>query len=302
MSENANLYAEIGERIGQASGQPFRPRHVFPRHGGCIGSAVVLEDGARRYFVKLQAADRLALFEAEADGLRELAQARALRVPEAIVHGKSGGQAFLVLEYLDLAGVAAPERLGQGLAALHAHTAPRFGLARDNFIGASPQHNALSEDWPDFWARQRLGPQLEAALRRGAGRALGELGEALMQGLAAFFGDYRPRPSLLHGDLWGGNYGYVPGPKAGEGEPVIFDPAVYYGDREADIAMTELFGGFPRRFYQAYEAIWPLDPGYRVRRQLYNLYHVLNHFNLFGGAYAAQAERMLRCLLAELRG
>jgi len=298
---DVNLYEQIGERIGEATGQPFRPRHSFSRGGGCISEGVVLEEGARRYFVKLNAADRLPMFVAEADGLRELASARALRVPQPIVHGEAGGQSFLVLEYLNLEGLDSPERLGEGLAALHSQRAERYGLERDNFIATSLQRNTPSSDWPDFWSRCRLEPQLEMAARNGAGSDLLELGEALMTWLPAFFTDYRPVPSLLHGDLWGGNYGYVPAAD-GTGEPVIFDPAVYYGDREADIAMTELFGGFPLRFRHAYEAIWPLDPGFGVRRQLYNLYHVLNHFNLFGGAYLDQAQRLMRRLLSEVRG
>lgn len=297
-----HLYEQIGERIGEVTGRPFRPRHSFSRGGGCISEGVVLEEGARRYFVKLHAADCLPMFAAEADGLRELASARALRVPEPIVHGAVDGQSFLVLEYLNLEGPDNPDRLGEGLAALHSHAAEKYGFARDNFIGTSLQHNAPSSDWPGFWSGCRLEPQLEMAARNGAGCDLLDLGEALMTWIPAFFTDYRPVPSLLHGDLWGGNYGYVPGGDAGTGEPVVFDPAVYYGDREADIAMTELFGGFPLRFRHAYEAIWPLDPGYGVRRQLYNLYHVLNHFNLFGGGYLEQARRIMRRLLSEVRG
>ncbi|MBI5783586.1 MAG: fructosamine kinase family protein, partial [Gammaproteobacteria bacterium] len=148
-------------------------------------------------------------------------------------------------------------------------------------------------DWVEFWREHRLGFQLEMAARNG--RNLMRKGERLMSELGEFFRSYRPAPSLLHGDLWGGNVG-----AAGQ-RPVIFDPAVYYGDREADIAMTELFGGFSARFYQAYQETWPLDPGYQLRKTLYNLYHVLNHFNLFGGGYGSQAERMIDSLLSELR-
>ncbi len=296
-----SLYEQIGERIGEATGKPFRPRHTFTRGGGCISQGVVLEDGARFYFVKLNAAERLPMFEAEVEGLRELASARALRTPQPIVHGLVEGQAFIALEFLGMDGTDEPTLLGEGLAALHSHRAERFGLARDNFIGTTPQRNTPSPDWVDFWITCRLQPQLDAASRNGAARDLLEQGEALMSVLPAFFTDYRPLPSLLHGDLWGGNYGYVR-TALGASEPVIFDPAVYYGDREADIAMTELFGGFPPRFRQAYEAIWPLDSGYAVRRQLYNLYHVLNHYNLFGGGYAEQAGRIMRRLLGEVRG
>lgn len=295
-----SLYDAIGARIGEATGQPFRPRHTFSRGGGCISEGVVLEDGARRYFVKLNAADRLPMFDAEADGLRTLAAAEALRVPAPVVHGQAEGQAFMVLEYLHLDGPDSPEQLGEGLAKLHSRQGGQFGqfgLERDNFIGTTVQFNTPSADWVAFWNTCRLQPQLDMASRNGAGCDLLDMGEALMTVLPAFFTDYRPVPSLLHGDLWGGNYGYTQA-----GEPVIFDPAIYHGDREADIAMTELFGGFPPRFRQAYEAIWPLDPGYAVRRQIYNLYHVLNHFNLFGGGYAQQAGRIMQRLLGEVRG
>jgi fructosamine-3-kinase len=144
-----------------------------------------------------------------------------------------------------------------------------------------------------FWRDQRLGYQLKLAAR--SGRDFLKKGERLLADLGAFFQNYRPAPSLLHGDLWSGNVGVA------RQQPVVFDPAVYYGDRETDVAMTELFGGFSGRFYQAYRETWPLDDGYPVRKTLYNLYHVLNHFNLFGGGYGSQAEHMMDSLLSELR-
>ena len=148
----------------------------------------------------------------------------------------------------------------------------------------------------EFYRRERLGFQLALAAQHGYRGQLQALGEQLLALLPAFFSTYRPVASLLHGDLWGGNHAAT-----ADGEPVIFDPAVYYGDREADLAMTELFGGFGEGFYRAYRVAWPLDPGYPVRKHLYNLYHVLNHLNLFGGGYATQAERLMRGLLAEVR-
>jgi protein-ribulosamine 3-kinase len=155
--------------------------------------------------------------------------------------------------------------------------------------------NSPGENWVDFYREQRLQFQLELAERNGCGRQLSSRGEQLLAGLHVLFGDYSPEPSLLHGDLWSGNHAWTRA-----GEPAIFDPAVYYGDREADLAMTELFGGFSGGFYDAYENAWPIDPGYRVRKTLYNLYHILNHFNLFGGGYASQAQGMVDRLLAEI--
>jgi protein-ribulosamine 3-kinase len=200
-----------------------------------------------------------------------------VRVPKVFSHGVEGGQAYLLLEYLDLQGNGDFAALGRMLATLHRKTATRFGWQRDNYIGATPQANGWCDDWAEFWRERRLRPQFERA-----GLKL-EFAEKLLE-------NHRPQPSLLHGDLWNGNVGFTP-----EG-PVIFDPAVYYGDREADLAMTELFGGFPREFYQAYRQAWPLPPGYEKRKHLYNLYHLLNHLNLFGGGYLGQVNATLRLL------
>ena len=222
-----------------------------------------------------------------------------MRVPAPLGHGVAVGHAYLVLEYLPLGGsnAGAMERLGRQLAALHARPQAGFGWGRDNFIGATPQPNPPGADWIAFWRAHRLGFQLALAARHGYGGVWLRRGEALCARLEGLFTGYQPFPSLLHGDLWGGNAGCTR-----DGAPVVFDPAVYYGDREADLAMTELFGGFSDRFYAAYREAFPLAAGYPQRRTLYNLYHVLNHLNLFGGGHRAQAERMIEQLLAELRG
>jgi len=292
------LARELAHAIAAATGRPFAP--AVPREvgGGCINRALVLEDGDRRYFVKLNGAARLAMFQAEAEGLRELAATRTVRVPQPVCSGTAAGQAFLALEYLPLRGLEAraQEELGTQLAQLHRATAPCFGWRRDNTIGSTPQPNDPTDDWVAFWRERRLGFQLRLAADNGYGSSLQREGETLLDRLPAFFRDYRPAASLLHGDLWGGNAAAMD-----SGEPVIFDPAVYYGDREADLAMTELFGGFGGRFHDAYRETWPLDAGYRVRKNLYNLYHVLNHLNLFGGGYRAQAQQMIERLLAEIR-
>ncbi len=236
------------------------------------------------------------MFEAERAGLEALAHTNTVRVPRVVAVGADAQQAWLIAEWMDLGPLSAraEEALGEQLAALHTHTHTHFGFFADNFIGATPQPNGFCPDWVEFWRTRRLGFQLQLAERNGFGARLSELGARLLERLPALFTGYRPAPSLLHGDLWGGNAAAV-------GDmPVIFDPAAYYGDREADLAMTELFGGFSSRFYDAYRAHAPLDAGYRVRRELYNLYHVLNHANLFGGGYAAQAERMMQRLLAEI--
>ncbi|MGC1729012.1 MAG: fructosamine kinase family protein, partial [Steroidobacteraceae bacterium] len=189
------------------------------------------------------------------------------------------------------------ERLfGEQLAALHRVTADRFGWSRDNTIGSTPQTNTPCGDWTEFFRERRLRPQLALAASRGYAK-LEPWGERLLESVPQLLGGHRPQPSLLHGDLWAGNWLALT-----TGEPAILDPAVYYGDREADLAMTRLFGGFGAAFYRAYEAAAPLPHGASVRCELYNLYHVLNHTNLFGGGYAAQACAMMQRLLSQLRG
>jgi protein-ribulosamine 3-kinase len=282
--------------ITESTGEPFRLAREQTAGGGCINEASVITgtDG-RRFFVKRNARCLADMFAAEAEGLGALAEANAIRVPRPVCHGTDGARCFLVMELLELGGRMDPAAFGEQLAEMHRHTAPRFGWHRDNTIGATPQINAWREDWIGFWREQRLGHQIQLAQRRGSGSALVSAVEAVMDALPAFFDGYRPVPSVLHGDLWSGNWN-----ADRQGNPVIYDPAVYFGDRETDLAMTELFGGPGQRFYDAYDANWSIDPGYRVRKDLYNLYHLLNHFNLFGGGYAGQSERLARRLLAEV--
>jgi fructosamine-3-kinase len=291
------LTAALCQAIGAATRLTFSALSVQAVGGGCIHRALALSDGSRRYFAKCNDARAAAMFEAEADGLRALAACGAIRVPDVVATGSAAGHSFLVLEHLELGGSGDGRALGRGLAAMHRCPGPHFGWPRDHYIGATEQRNAPAEDWPRFYATQRLAPQLDWARAKGCSRRLYADGMKLAQRAGDFFAGYSPRPSLLHGDLWGGNADYLR-----DGTPVIFDPAVYWGDREADLAMTELFGGFGGGFMAAYREAWPVDSGYGVRRTLYNLYHILNHFNLFGGGYAAQAEGMVERLLAELRG
>jgi protein-ribulosamine 3-kinase len=266
--------------------------HWREQGGSALNATWRLDAPGGVWFVKVNRADRLPMLEAEAAGLAELAACGAMRVPRPLATGREGVHAFLVLEWLDFGAGGHDAALGRALAALHRHTVPRFGWHRDNTIGTTPQQNGWCDDWCTFFGERRLAPQ--AARVADCGHA--ELAAAvrrLIAALPALLAGHAPRPSLLHGDLWGGNAGAL-----ATGEPVLFDPAVYYGDREADLAMTELFGGFSADFRAAYRAAWPLDAGYERRRPLYNLYHVLNHANLFGGGYLAQAGRMADALLA----
>jgi protein-ribulosamine 3-kinase len=230
-------------------------------------------------FLKEGAPARADAFGAEADGLEALRP--HIRVPRLLDRGIRNGKAFIVLEHLDLQRGGDFAQLGRMLAALHRPAGPRFGWARDNYIGLSPQQNGWRDDWAEFWREHRMRPQLELAKKKGFAVEMPRLD---------VLENHRPQPSLLHGDLWSGNAGFT-----AEG-PVVFDPAVYYGDREADLAMTELFGGFPKEFYRAYDEAFPLMPGYEQRKHLYNLYHLLNHLNIFGGGYLSQVKATLRLL------
>jgi protein-ribulosamine 3-kinase len=292
-----DILTHITGELARTLQRPVEIRNSGALGGGSINAAFRLDTSAGRFFVKLNQAQAAEMFAAEAAGLEELAAAEALRIPRPIAQGVAGGRAWLALEHLELSGPAAPARLGEALARLHRHSADAFGWTRDNTIGSTPQCNARHSEWIAFWRDCRLGPQLRLAESDGAPHDLLTDGERLLEVLPAFFDGYRPQCSLLHGDLWSGNWGYGSG-----GEPTIFDPAVYYGDREADIAMTELFGSPGAAFYDAYDVAWPRDPGYGVRRTLYNLYHILNHHHLFGAGYGAQAGRMISELLAEVGG
>jgi protein-ribulosamine 3-kinase len=235
------------------------------------------------------------MFAAEADGLAELRAADEIRVPDVIDLGVMNGQAYIDLEHLDLmpADRNVERALGERLAALHRHTTEQFGWFRDNTIGLTPQHNDLSDSWPGFYRTHRHGYQVKLAIRNGFGTEIADLGDRVAERLVDLFEGYDPAPSLLHGDLWGGNWGCV------DREPVLYDPAVYFGDRETDIAMTMLFGGFGDAFYAAYQSAWPMEPGHEQRLKLYRLYHVLNHLNLFGRSYLGQAVSLMQDLLRD---
>ena len=290
-----SLWETISADIAAATGKQAELSGQVATGGGCINQTMRVRYGDDSYFVKLNSASRAAMFAAEALGLQELQGSHTLKVPEPVCWGDDGESAYLVLEDLELDSHGDLAALGEGLAAMHRVTRERFGWETDNTIGSTLQVNNSDPDWVSFWRTQRLQFQLELAAQNGHGGRLQSQGEKLLDAFPALFTDYSPSASLLHGDLWSGNYAFTRA-----GEPTIYDPAVYYGDREADVAMTELFGGFGPDFYAAYRAAYPLDTGYGVRKTLYNLYHILNHLNIFGDAYRSQAYRMMDSLLSEL--
>ena len=291
-------FAAVAREIGALTGTRCALGPQRRVSGGSINECYLWPAAAGPMFVKLAPPEARAMLAAEAAGLAELERSRTVRVPRVLASGPAERCAFLALEWIET-GVAGPEceaRLGRELAALHAVTAPRFGWVRDNTIGATPQVNAASEDWAEFFRERRLRPQLEMAAAHGFAELPAAAGERLLESVQGLLAAHRPAASLLHGDLWGGNW-----LASASGEPVLIDPAVYYGDRETDLAMTRLFGGFGERFYQAYQAAAPSAPGWQGRVELYNLYHVLNHANLFGGGYVRQARAMIEHLLAPVR-
>ena len=289
------MWTEIAQQISQVTGQSFEIADRSSVSGGCINQAYrISNDAGQSYFLKVNSAGAEAMFAAEALGLKQMAAAQAIRVPRPVCHGSTSSNSFIVLEDLDLSGRGGSEswaEMGRQLARLHrlAISDKGFGWDRNNTIGDTPQINDWTQSWAEFWVEHRIGYQLKLAARRGGQF---EKGDRLLDSIPALLNGHEPEPSLVHGDLWSGNAAVT-----SDGEPVIFDPAAYYGDREVDLAMTELFGAFPAAFYQAYEETWPLAPGYKQRKPLYNLYHILNHFNLFGGGYASQANQMINQLL-----
>ncbi len=294
------LAAWLDERLG--AGLEARR----PVGGGCIHSAwcLQLSDG-RRLFAKTNRLSALPLLEAEAEGLAALAAAAdpaRLVVPAPLALAEVGDQAVLVLPWLDLSSSARSDwrALGAALATLHRRSlagpllpgdrgAAAYGWGRDNAIGSTPQHNGWLEDWGAFFVERRLQPQLALLERRGP--PLRGAADLLARSRGWLSG-HAPEPVLVHGDLWSGNAAML-----ADGRGAIFDPAVHRGDREVDLAMARLFGGFPRAFFAGYEDEWPLAEGHRWRVALYNLYHLLNHANLFGGSYRAQAQATIDQLL-----
>lgn len=296
--ENTSDWQHISEQIEQTTQQNFTVINIRPVSGGCINSAYILYSKNTSYFVKLNQAHCLPMFEAEFSGLQEMFQTNTIKIPHPIVCGISADQSFIVMEPLSLSSKnkLADKKLGQQLADLHQIPQPFFGWHSNNTIGSTTQLNSRSENWVTFWQQNRLDFQLSLAESNGYGGKLTQSGQHLSESLHTLFSNYNPIPSLLHGDLWSGNAAMME-----NGEPVIYDPACYYGDRETDLAMTELFGGFSASFYEAYSNAYPLHPDYPVRKNLYNLYHILNHLNLFGSSYQHQAQNMIDALLSEVK-
>ncbi len=291
------LWQAIEQTISEATQTRFAIDNHTSVSGGCINRAVKVSNEHSSYFVKLNDADMLDMFEAECQGLTEIAHSNSITVPKPIGTGRVDDSAYIVLQSLVFgqSSKAGMRALGQQLALMHQSHQTHYGWKQNNTIGSTPQINSPCDNWLDFWQNNRLGYQLELAGQNGYGGPLQKKGDKLMEKMASLFPEGNPLASLLHGDLWSGNMAILD-----SAAPVIFDPAVYYGDRETDIAMTELFGGFSDDFYQSYNEHYALNIHYTTRKIFYNTYHILNHLNLFGGGYGQQAQTMMDKVLAEL--
>lgn len=289
---------QIASFLSEKQGKPVVVENTHTVGGGCINEAMRLETSAGDYFVKWNEAQRFpgmpasrqGWFEAEVEGLELLRRAGEIEVPEVLLCGGDNDRAFLLLQFIH------PGKrennffhdFGRRLAKLHRHSAAKFGLIYDNYIGSLPQSNAQHSTWPDFFIAQRLVSQMKLASdSHRLDRSTNEQMNRLFKHLPSLF-PTEP-PSLLHGDLWSGNF--MTGTR---GTACIFDPAVYYGHREMDIAMTKLFGGFDASFYEGYNEEYPLEKGWEERVDICNLYPLLVHINLFGGSYIREVESILK--------
>ena len=285
------LLLHLGEQLSSSSGATISILHADPLSGGSIHDTFILHTDRGLYFLKTNAADRTpSYFEAEADGLSRIRSTGAVRTPRTIAQGEWDGTGYLMLEHVAQGPHTRPfwERFGRTLATLHRNGHEQFGLERDNYIGTLVQTNGQHDTWSEFMIHERLEPQLKLARDRKrveAGMLLRS--ERLFNRLDKLFPI--ERPALVHGDLWHGNFLVDT-----EGQPVMIDPAVHYGHREMDIAMARLFGGFDDTFFAAYQDEWPLEVGWQDRIALCNLYPLLVHANLFGGAYFHEVDTVLR--------
>ena len=285
------LTHEISALLSVHTGTDILIQRAVPLSGGSINNAFRLETSAGNFFMKYNRASAYpGMFEKEARGLSLLYRADEIRIPKVIAHGVADTHTFVILEYLESSSKKNDfwEDFGRKLAALHTHTSEHFGLDHDNYIGSLPQQNDIHDRWTDFFREERLMVQMEMAARSGL------LTSSLRQGFDRLFmriDELFPEeaPSLIHGDLWSGNYMVDE-----NGMASIIEPAVYYGFREMDIGMSRLFGVFGGNFYDAYNEAWPMKPGWQERLEICNLYPLMVHVNLFGTGYVGSVESILK--------
>lgn len=285
-----HLEMALAERLNKT----VQINNITVATGGCINQAYQLHGLSSNWFLKLNSAGHEDMFAAEADGLETLTKAEAFCTPKPLCYGSFQSSSYLIMEYLPLESRVNDIALAGALRAMHEIHSPQYGYHRDNYIGLSPQLNHRHHSWFDFFMQERLERQLRMLTDRGKGHELHQLWPDFSRACETLFAGYQPPASLLHGDLWQGNVGQV------AGEPCLYDPACYYGDAETDLAMLELFGHPSDRFYETYDDGREVPSGREIRKHCYNLYHVLNHANLFGGGYLSQANGMVRSIISAI--
>ncbi len=296
MAPKATAFLHAAEAC---AGRKLSGAKVTPQSGGSNAATATVITDQWQGFIKLTPAHFAPQLAAERSGIEAIANSGAIRTPAVLGSGLSQDEDFswLAMERLQLYPLddASAAALGEQLAHLHAPVDKNYGWHCDGFIGDNEQPNDESDNWVEFFRDQRLGFQLHLAASQGF-EHIAETGYELLENLPQLFSGYSPTPCLIHGDLWPGNAA-----RLADGTAVIFDPAAYYGDHEAELGMCELFGGFPPTFRAAYQTVKPLDASYAVRRYLYRLYHLLNHLTLFGAEYEAKATALINRLNNEIR-
>ena len=280
----------ISQQISECIQQSFISSDIREVKAGDSHKAYKISDGKQHFFVKTNKKIHRPSFEAEVEALEHISRTQLFKVPNVICTGLVSDHSFLVLEYIAMTqgNEQGWFHFGKTLAELHKnHTQQMYGWQEDNFIGLTPQPNLWQKKWSCFFAEQRIGFMLQLLSEKG--HVLANI-DSVVESVNTLLTGHNPPSSMLHGDLWQGNAGFH------DNRPVLFDPAFYFGDRETDIAMTELFGRFPESFYQGYNDIWPLAVDYQYRKPIYQLYHVLNHALLFGGHYIDSAKITLKNL------
>ena len=299
MAEKTDTFwQEINIGISVAKKYDFEPVQCLPLSSGITGETFRLQAKSESIFLKRIDINKSSILNSEAEGLKAISNTNSLKTPRIFAKGESENFAWLALEFVSL---RTPDsncaiKMGESLAAMHQNQNDFHGWHSNNWIGANKQRNSFLNDWPKFFKEFRLLPQLNQALDNNLDTSVFDNGQLLLEEISKLFTNYYPDPSLLHGDLWAGNWA-----SDLEGNPIAFDPACYYGDRETDIAMTELFAGFHQDFYDAYNSANPIDKGYIDRKSVYNLYHILNHFNIFGVSYEQQASDLIQKSLSVIR-
>lgn len=281
------MWHALSVQLSLAIGQPFEIEKKIPIDSGDINECYFISCGDVQYFVKVNSREHLFAYKAEAESLRHLHQTGKMSVPGIIYMGIIKEKAFLVLDYIPMQPLddECAYLLGKELASLHQWGDQlEFGFDIDNFVGSTEQRNSWHRKWAPFFADHRIGFQLKLAEERGM--SFGNI-EQIVENVKILLNNHHPKPSLLHGNFWHGNVAKT------DNGPIVFDPAIYWGDREVDVASSQLFIHFPDAFYRGYNEIWQLDDGYEQRKDLYNLYHMLNHCLMFGGHYLEKTENLI---------